>query len=168
MVEPAPCRTPGSYKGAIIMSKHEEANLILKLYELRRDETMRKARDWYFRDFHPQSMTDVTNTLFGEHSGYWRMVTSYWEMAATLVNHGAISPDLFNESNTEHISVFAKMEPLLDQLRAAYGQQFMVNLEKLIDAMPNGRERCAQFRERMKSIRAELASRHPQQTVSKN
>src|SRR5579871_588385 len=99
------------------MSKQAEAELILKLYELRREDTMRKARDWYFREFHPQSFDDVKVALFGEHSGHLRMVLSYWDMAAALVNHGAISIELFNDTNGEHIGVFSKMEKLLPEVR---------------------------------------------------
>jgi hypothetical protein len=141
------------------MSTHEEANLILKLYELRREETMRKARDWYFREFNPSSMEDVTNALFSEHSGHLRMVMTYWDMAAALVNHGAIGIDLFNDTNGEHIGVFAKVEPLLADMRAAYGPQFLANVEKLIDATPGGRERVAAMRQRTKAILAEIAAR---------
>ena len=138
------------------MSKQEEAGLILKLYELRREETMRKARDWYFRDFHPQSMADFNNAMLGEHSGHLRMVVSYWDMAAALVNNGAISPELFNDSNGEHLAVFSKIEPLLSEIRA-FAPQFAINVEKLIDAMPDGRKRVASIRERMKAIGAQLA-----------
>lgn len=141
------------------MSKHEEANLILKLYELRRDPTMRQGRDWCFMEFNPETMADLNNAMFSEHSGHVRMVLSYWDMAAALVNQGAISLDLFNETNGEHFSVFAKMEPLLDEARAAFGPQFLANLEKLIDATPGGRERTAGMRDRMKAIRAEMATR---------
>jgi hypothetical protein len=141
------------------MSKHEEANLILRLYELRREETMRKARDWYFREFNPTSMEDVTNALFSEHSGHLRMVMTYWDMAAAVVNHGAISIDLFNDTNGEHIGVFSKVEPLLAELRASYGPQFLANVEKLIDATPGGRERVAAMRERTKAILAEVHAR---------
>jgi hypothetical protein len=141
------------------MSTHEEANLILKLYELRREETMRKARDWYFREFNPSSMEDVTNALFSEHSGHLRMLMTYWDMAAALVNHGAIGIDLFNDTNGEHIGVFAKVEPLLADMRAAYGPQFLANVEKLIDATPGGRERVAAMRQRTKAILAEIAAR---------
>jgi len=141
------------------MSKHEEANLILKLYELRREETMRKARDWYFREFNPNSIEDINNALFSEHSGHLRMVMTYWDMAAALVNHGAIGVDLFNDTNGEHIGVFSKVEPLLGQMRAAYGPQFLANVEKLIDATPGGRERVAAMRERTKAILAEVAAR---------
>ena len=141
------------------MSKQEEAGLILKLYELRREETMRKARDWYFREFNPQSMADFTSTMFGEHSGHLRMVITYWDMAAALVNNGAISLELFSDSNGEHIGVFSKIEPLLGEIRAAYGPQFAGNVEKLIDATPDGRKRVAATRERMSAIRAQLADR---------
>ena len=141
------------------MSKSEEGGLILKLYELRREDTMRKARDWYFRDFNPQSMADFNTALFGEHSGYMRMVVSYWEMAAALVNNGAIGLDIFNDSNGEHIGVFAKFEPLLGEIRAAFGPQFAVNFEKLIDATPEGRKRVAAAREQMKAIHAQLAAK---------
>jgi hypothetical protein len=139
--------------------KQEEAGLILKLYELRREDTMRKARDWYFRDFNPQAIADFTEAMFGEHSGHLRMVVSYWDMAAALVNDGAISLDLFTSTNGEHIGVFSKIEPLLGEIRSAYAPQFAVNLEKLIDATPDGRNRTAKARERMKAIRDQMAAK---------
>jgi hypothetical protein len=145
------------------MSKQEEAGLILKLYELRREETMRKARDWYFRDFNPESLADFTAAMFGEHSGHLRMVVTYWDMAAALVNDGAISLQLFHDCNGEHIGVFGKLEPILKDIRAAYTQRFAENLEKLIDATPDGRKLAAANRESMKAIRAQLAQQHDAQ-----
>jgi hypothetical protein len=141
------------------MSKQEEAGLILKLYELRREETMRKARDWYFREFNPQSIADFMNAMMGEHSGHLRMVVTYWDMAAALVNNGAISMELFNDVNGEHLGTFAKIEPLLGEIRRTIGPQFAANLEKLIDATPDGRKRTAETRERFKAILAELSAR---------
>jgi hypothetical protein len=141
------------------MSKQEEAGLILKLYELRREDTMRKARDWYFRDFNPQSLADFNNAMFGDHSGHLRMVVSYWDMAAALVNDGAISPELFNDCNGEHIGVFSKYELLLGEIRSAHGPKFAASLEKLIDATPDGRKRSAAAREQMKAIRIRLESK---------
>jgi hypothetical protein len=141
------------------MSKQDEAGLILKLYELRREDTMRKARDWYFRDFNPRSIADFTEAMFGEHSGHLRMVVTYWDMAAALVNDGAIGLDLFTNTNGEHIAVFSKIEPLLGEIRSAYAPQFAVNLEKLIDATPEGRNRTANARERMKAVRDQIATR---------
>lgn len=138
------------------MSKQEEAGLILKLYELRREDTLRKARDWYFREFNPQSLADFNQVMFGERGAYLRMVVSYWGMAAALVNDGAIGLELFNDANGEHIGVFAKIEPLLGEIRSTYGPQFAANLEKLIDATPNGRARVAASQEQMKAMRARI------------
>jgi len=139
------------------MSKQEEAGLILKLFELRREEKMRKARDWYFAEFNPQSFADFNAAMFAENGAYLRMVLSYWEMAASLVKNGAISLELFSDSNGEHIGVFSKIEPLLGEVRAAYGPQFAASFEKLIDATPDGRKRVAQAREQMKAIHAQMA-----------
>ena len=141
------------------MSKQDEAGLILKLYELRREDTMRKARDWYFRDFNPKSIADFTEAMFGEHSGHLRMVVTYWDMAAALVNDGAIGLELFTSTNGEHIVVFSKIEPLIGEIRDAFSPQFAVNLEKLIDATPDGRNRAAKARERMKAVRDQMAAK---------
>jgi hypothetical protein len=148
------------------MSKQEEAGLILKLYELRREETMRKARDWFFRDFNPQSLAEFDGAMFSANSGHLRMVVTYWDMAAALVNDGAIRLELFNDTNGEHFSVFAKIEPLLGEIRAKYGPQFGVQIEKLIDATPEGRKRIAAIRERMKGVRAVLAQQQAQAKVA--
>ena len=100
--------------------------------------------------------------MFSEHSGHLRMVISYWDMAAALVNHGAVSLDFFNDTNGEHIGVFSKIEPLLGEIRAAYGPQFCASLEKLIDATPGGRDKVAVMRERFKAIVAQLQAKQAQ------
>jgi hypothetical protein len=101
-------------------SAYESADLILKLYDLRREKVMmREAREWYAREFHPQSAQDVVDVLRGEHSASFRMVTSYWEMAASFVNSGAIDWKMFMEANPgEPVSVFLKVYPNLEELRA--------------------------------------------------
>ena len=139
------------------MSKQDEAGLILHLYDQRREEVMRTARNWYFAELNPESMADFNKALFGEHSGHVRMVVTYWDMAAALVNDGAISLELFNDTNGEHIGVFSKIEQLLGEIRKTLAPQLAANLEKLIDATPNGRKRTAEARERLKAIRAQLA-----------
>src|SRR5260370_15415378 len=106
------------------MSKQEEAGLILNLYNLRREETMRKARDWYFRDFNPQSFADFNTAIFGENSAYLRMVISYWEIAAALVKNRAVSLELFSDTNGHPIAVFSKIEPRLGAIPAAPGPPF--------------------------------------------
>ncbi len=144
------------------MSIQDEAGLILKLYELRREETMRVARDWFFREFNPQTIADFTNAIMGEHSGHLRMVVTYWDMAAALVLRGAISQELFADTNGEYIGVFAKIEPLLAEVRQTFGVGFAVNIEKLVDAIPDARKRVAGAREQMKAMRAQLAARAAQ------
>ena len=119
---------------------------------------MRKARDWYFREFNPQSLADFTAAMFGEHTGHLRMVTTYWDMACAFVNTGAISLELFTETNGEYVGIFAKIEPLLAEIRATYGPRWAVNIEKLIDATPDGRKQLAAMRDRMKQILATMAA----------
>ncbi len=142
----------------VFMSKVESADLILKLYDLRREETMRKARNWVFT-FNPTSADDVQNTMMDpEVGGYLRMVLSYWDMAATLVKHGAIDADMFNETSGEQIGVFAKIEPYLEDLRAKWEMpEAFKNLEQVIYDSPNGKERVAKTREWMKSIQEQMA-----------
>ena len=144
------------------MSKQEDANLILKLYDLRREEVMRKARDWFIW-FNPSSMQEILDTFMSDKSAYYRMVTSYWEMAATLVNHGAIDEQMFNEANGEQMVAFAKIEPFLAELRAKFDSpQMLANLEKLVMRRPNAKEFLAALRERFKqmaAMRAEAASK---------
>ena len=82
---------------------------------------------WFFRDFNPQSLADFNAALFSEHSGHLRMVVTYWDMAAALVNDGAISFQLFHDCNGEHIGVFSKIEPLLDQIRGNLSPRFAAN-----------------------------------------
>ena len=141
------------------MSKVESADLILKLYDLRREETMRKARNWMF-SFNPTSVDDVEKTMMDPEVGaYLRMVLSYWDMAAALVNHGAIDADLFNETAGEHIGVFAKLEPFIADLRTKWGQpDAFKHLEKVIYDKPGGKEQLERSREWMKSILERMAA----------
>ncbi len=134
------------------MSKHDDAELILKLYDLRREPVMRQARDWMFT-FNPTSIQDVFDALLSEHGGHYRMVISYWDMAAALVNNGAIDETLFNETNGEHIFVYSKIEPVIEEIRTMFGSpDFLRNLETLIKRIPNIDEKLPAMRERMKKF----------------
>jgi hypothetical protein len=134
------------------MSKQEDANLILKLYDLRREATMREARNWMFT-FNPTSVQDVIDVLLGEHSGHYRMVISYWDMAAAMVNNGAIDEQLFNETNGEHLFVYSKIEPVIEEVRAMFGNpEFLINLETLVKRIPDSEQKIISMRERMKKF----------------
>ena len=110
---------------------YESATLLIRLYELRREETMREARNWFAREFNPNSIDDVMAALMGPNSGHFRMVTSYWDMVASFVLNGAIDEQMFNDASGEQIGVFAKMEPFLAEYRNRMGnQRYMVNSSK--------------------------------------
>ena len=141
------------------MSKQEDANLILKLYDLRRETVMREARNWFF-SFNPTSIQDFMDVLVSEHSGHYRMVVSYWDMAASLVNHGAIDEELFNASGGEIVFIYAKIAKFIPELRAAFGAPEMLqNMETLVRRIPNIDERIAQMNERMKHFAKLIAER---------
>jgi hypothetical protein len=131
------------------MSKYKDADLILKLYDLRREKTMREARDWFFM-FNPQNAQDFMDVLTSDKSAYYRMVVSYWDMACSLVNHGAINAEMFADANGEHVFVYAKLEPFLPALREAMGnQQMLANLEKVVKETPDYEQKIAMIRDRM-------------------
>src|SRR5204862_3173799 len=141
------------------MSKVESADLILKLYDLRREKKMRKARNWIF-GFNPKSADEIMQTMMDpEVGGYLRMVTSYWDMAATFVNEGAIDADMFNKTAGEHVMVFAKFEPFLAELREKFqSPEAFANLEKVIMSLPDGAERVKKTQEWMKTIQEQMAA----------
>jgi hypothetical protein len=139
------------------MSKQGDADLILKLYDLRREETMRKARSW-LAGFNPESVQEIMEAGAGENSAYLRMVMSYWDMAASLVNNGAIDEKMFNDANGEHFFFYAKFEPFMEELRARMGPQMWVHLEELIMRAPNAKERLAHVRELSKKMAANRAA----------
>ncbi|HEX8289204.1 MAG TPA: hypothetical protein VF556_14485 [Pyrinomonadaceae bacterium] len=143
------------------MSKAKSADLILKLYDLRRETKMREARNWVF-GFSPQSADDVLKAMISEEtSANFRMVVTYWDMAASLVNHGAIDEEMFNDSAGEAVLVFAKIEPYLEEVRAKMNSpKYLKNLEKLVMNQPNAKEMLVARREmmqRMMQARAEMS-----------
>ena len=73
-----------------MIDRAEQGHLILKLYELRRDPDLRRAREWFTAEFHPASASDIAAIMVGgfTESTAYRMVTTYWEMAAAMVNQG--------------------------------------------------------------------------------
>jgi hypothetical protein len=144
------------------MSKQEDAHLILKLYDLRRETVMREARNWFFT-FNPTSIQDFVEVLMGEHSGHYRMVISYWDMAASMVNQGAIDEELFNASGGEIVFIYAKIAKFIPELRAFFGApELLQNMETLVRRIPDIDERIAQMQERMKrfsAMREEIAAK---------
>jgi len=130
------------------MESANAAEVLLKLYELRTEPTLRQARAWFAFEFHPSSAKDVLATWLGpgHESAPYRMVTSYWDMAASLVTVGAIPPEMFNAANTEHISLYAKMRPYLAEVRAATNYpDYLMNVERVIMSLPDAEARIGIF-----------------------
>ena len=142
--------------------KQKSAELILKLYELRREEVMRQARNWYLQEFNPESLQEISEVMMSDKSAYFRMVATYWDMAASLVNHGAIDEEMFADANMEYVVIFAKIEPFIDEARTTFGaQNYLQNLEKLVTRR-HDKEFLATLRERFKqfaAMRAEAAAK---------
>ena len=132
--------------------KHEDANLILKLYDLRREEVMRKARDWYTGQFNPESLQEISDVMMSDKSAYYRMVTTYWEMASAFVNFGAVDEALFHATNTEYLAIYAKLEPYLAEVRAAFGlPNYLAELERVARGAPQAEEYFVKIRGLMKT-----------------
>ncbi|HKO61985.1 MAG TPA: hypothetical protein VJV03_12555 [Pyrinomonadaceae bacterium] len=130
-------------------TEHESMIGILRLYELRSEETMRKARDWFATEFYPESTEDILNVLVGEDSAKFRMVVSYWDMATAFVIFGAINDEMFNAINSEHVVIYAKLEPFLAELRAIPGVPAYLglkHLEPVVLRMPDAAQRVATMR----------------------
>lgn len=113
---------------------------ILKLYEMRSEARMREARSWFFTEFAPQSGKDIVRLMLRSEreSAFYRMVTSHWDVAASFVNNGGIDEKLFLEGNTEHVVVFAKLQPFLSEVREAIGEpEYLSHLERLVMRIPD-------------------------------
>ncbi len=124
--------------------KQQDVLATIRLYEIRRDEAMRKARIWFLTEFHPQSAMDIVQLLLsGERaSANYRMVASYWDMAASFVNNGGIDEKLFLDSNSEHLVVFAKLKPFIAEVREIIKEDdYLRHLETLVLKVPNVKEK---------------------------
>ena len=131
------------------MATSADAELILRLYELRREPVMRTARNWVVHEFAPKTLEEllVVQRDFGsEHNQYWRQVISYWEMAAAMVLHGALDGDLFFDSVGEPVFLLAKFGRLNTEFEILSGGGFMPQTAKLVDQYPSAKVRYEHLR----------------------
>jgi hypothetical protein len=140
-----------------------DAQLILHLYDLRRESEMRKARSWWIAEFWPQSADDFLKVsgAFGSQENNWlRQVAGYWSMAASFALQGALNEDLFLQPavSGEMYFVFAKVQPFLKELREKIGDpQMFGNIEKVITGSKFGRERLKFTQKRLEMMREKRA-----------
>jgi hypothetical protein len=136
-----------------------DAQVILNLYDLRREAEMRKARHWWLANFWPATVEDYikVSSAFGTQENAWlRQVLGYWDMAAALMLRGAIHPELFLEGGVsgEMFFLFAKVQPFLKELRQKMQSPgFLGNIEKAIMSSKASRERLKTISARVAALR---------------
>ncbi|MHB8301898.1 MAG: DUF4760 domain-containing protein [Acidobacteriaceae bacterium] len=136
------------------IATYEDADLILKLYQLRQEAVLRQARHWLIFEFNPKTMDEFLAVVHGygsQENDYYRQVVSYWEMAASMVLHGAVTADLFLDSNGEGIYIFARFNVFRQELQAKTGRPFMRHTAQLVETYPTAKEI---FNTMLKSIEA--------------
>ncbi len=112
---------------------YDDANLILKLYELRREEKMREARAWFVTNFKPKSVDEMLKLCppGSPENAKMRQVITYWDMAASFVASGVLNPDLFFVNNREFLLVWLRVRPYLSELRERYADaHYFEHMEK--------------------------------------
>jgi hypothetical protein len=140
-----------------------DAELILKLYDLRREAEMRRARNWWLTTFWPENADEVVKiaTALGTQENAWlRQVGGYWEMAASLALHGALNADLFLEPafSGEMFFFFAKLRPFLKELREKMqAPNLFGNVEKLINSSERAQQTLKEVETRVANRRKAIA-----------
>ncbi len=112
---------------------HEQAQLHLQVYDLRREARLRQARDWFQQNFNPETMEDAMRigAPGTEHGAFVGMVIGYWEQACALLNYGLLHEGLFFETSGEFFGVWEQLKKVTPQFREAYHDPNMLsNLEK--------------------------------------
>lgn len=130
------------------MATAADAELVLKLYEIRREETLRKARRFLVFEFQPKTVDElrvVSRDHKSEHNASWRQTLSYWEMAASFVLRGALDADLFFDSNFEGLLIYAKYHHFHAETEKQSGSPFMANTAALIAKYPAAKARYEAF-----------------------
>ena len=138
-----------------------EAQVILQLYDLRRDTEMRKARHFIAAEFWPESAEytlRIARAYPSPENTWLRQVTSYWEMAASFVLRGALHEGLFFDASGEMYCVYAKFRPFLTEIRQKL-PQFLLTVEKVVLNTQEGRDRLERLERRLARRQQKLAER---------
>jgi hypothetical protein len=145
---------------------HEQAQLHLQVYDLRREARLRQARDWFFRNYIVNTLEDAMRLAApGTETGaFVGMVTGYWEQACALLNYGLLHEDLFFETSGEFFAVWELLKPIIPQARERFvNTQFLANLEKVAQRYEAWSERrspghVAAMRQFMQQMRTQTTS----------
>jgi hypothetical protein len=142
---------------------HEQAQLQIQLFDLRREAKLRQARDWYFKNYFVENWDDSMKIAApGTEGGtYVMMVISYWDQVCAMLNHGLLHEDLFFETSGEFFGVWDRIQPAIAEGRQRWANpQFMANLEKAARKYEAWSEKhapghIAKMREFMKQMRSQ-------------
>ena len=124
------------------MASTADATVVLELYKIRQETTLRAARKFMGAEFWPKNLEElraVSRAMGTDQNAYWRQVLSYWEMAASFVLRGAVDPELFLDSNVEGIFIYAKFHHWHAESEKESGNRFMKNTATLIDKYPTAK-----------------------------
>lgn len=133
----------------------QQAELILKLYELRRETVMREARSYVGGDFMPASTDELIEIVSagGRQTGFVLQVYGYWDMVAAFVEHGALDANLVYDTCQEMYFQYAKIQPYLADFRQKMDMpEFLSNVERLVEGSHKGRERLAAMRKNLAAL----------------
>lgn len=121
---------------------HFDAELVLRIYDLRREEAMRESRNAINRDYWPRSADEAVEVLRHDHplNRAYRQTTAYWEMVYGMARHGVIHADFLAENNTEGLLLFARVEPYLARIREASNPRAFRNAEWIATECEMGRQ----------------------------
>lgn len=127
---------------------YEDAHLVLRLYELRREEKMRQARDWFFKNFHANTMEEFERLcpLGSQENAYFRMISGYWDMAASFVTSGVLHRDLFIQNSHELLFVWLRMSNIVPLMRERMSNPNIAkNVETVASVMIEKEKRAGSF-----------------------
>ena len=128
----------------MVQPTYDDANLLLRLYEIRREEKLRKARHWFLFEFNPPSWKELRDHYCTgeEEDNYIRMVGAYWDMTCALVQQGVLNKELFYTTNGEHLTVWSKIKPWVEEARKARKNPLLYrNLENIAEDTMQWRQR---------------------------
>jgi hypothetical protein len=139
-----------------------DAQVVMELYNLRREPELRKARNWFAMEFNPKTTDElmaIVMDMKSDGNRYFRMVTSYWEMAASMALHGAVNEELFLDTQGEMFFVMAKLAPVLEGMREKMqSPEAMKKCETLINKSEASKKKLQAFIARVERFRAMAAA----------
>lgn len=135
---------------------HFDADLLLKIYDLRREEVMRESRNAINRDYWPRNADEALAVLRPDHplNRAWRQTTTYWEMVYSMARNGVVHADFLAENNGEGLFLYTRVEPYLEALRQATSPRTLRNAEWVATETEMGRLIAETFRARVRKTLA--------------